>query len=174
MQEKLQRLLHWLHALESGVLALLLVAMIGLSISDIVMRNLFNSGFALAPQLVRILVLWLGLLGALYATRYNKHITVDVLARLLPLAARRLIKGVTSLFASAVCAIIAWYSYLFVRDSWSYGDVVFNDIPAWLVQAVIPASFLLVSIRFLIHAAGQFFFPGNLDQAGDTINQERA
>ena len=131
--------------------------MIGLSVADIFMRNVFNSGVSIAPPLVRIMVLWLGLLGALYATRRNKHITVDVLARMLPKKLNTVAKGVTSLFASAICLIIAWHSYLFVKDTFTYGDIVFDDTPAWIIQAIIPLSFSLISVRFCGHSLGYFF-----------------
>ena len=141
-------------------MALLLAAMISLSVTDIILRNLFDSGFPLGQQLVRVLVLWLGLLGALYATRYSKHISVDVLTRYLSPRAKAISSGLTSLFACLVCALIAWHSYLFVRDSRSYNDVLFNEIPAWAVQAIIPLGFSLICVRFLAHTFGWLFVSG--------------
>ncbi len=147
------------YIIESGLLILLLLTIIGLSFTDILLRNFFNSGLTFAPPVVRALVLWLGLLGALYATRDNKHITIDVLARLLPLKMQTHVKGFTSLFATIVCSVIAWHGFIFVYETHFYSDTVFGNTPAWLVQLVIPVSFLLIGIRFLVHGLRCFFVP---------------
>ena len=152
MRHTLDKILRAIHLAESGLLTALLVATIGLSMGDVVLRNLFNSGIPNGAQIVRILVLWLGLMGALYATRHSKHITVDILARLLKPKIQRLVKAITALFAAFICGVIAWHSAKFVYDSYTYGDTLFAQFPAWVAQIVIPSSFALIALRFALHA----------------------
>ena len=156
MRGFLKRLQDLVSFLESTALLLLLLAIISLAVADIFMRNFFDSGISLAQPVVRILVLWIGLLGALYATRDNKHITVDVLARLLPPKARLITRSAASLFAASVCMMVAWHGFRFVHDSFTYGDTVLGNVPAWIVQVVIPASFMLISVRFIGHGISYF------------------
>ncbi len=151
-----KRLLDLVNFLESTALILLLLAIISLAVADILMRNFFDSGISMAQPVVRILVLWLGLLGALYAARDNRHITVDVLARLLPQKARLIARGFASLFTASVCMVVAWHGFRFVRDTFVYGDTLFGSVPAWIVQFIIPASFMLIGIRFVGHGFGSF------------------
>ncbi len=64
--------------LEKCLLSLLLLSILVLASADVVMRNLFNSGLEIAGPAVRLLVLWLGLLSAVYATGQSKHISIDI------------------------------------------------------------------------------------------------
>ncbi|HIA08341.1 MAG TPA: TRAP transporter small permease subunit, partial [Chromatiaceae bacterium] len=78
-----RRLIQRLHRVEDGMLATLLFLMVTLAFSQIVLRNLFDSGFIWGEPVLRVLVMWLGLGGALVATRENNHISVDAVLRLL-------------------------------------------------------------------------------------------
>ena len=91
-----------LHRLEEAVLALLLGAMIVLASLQILLRGAFGSGLAWADPLLRVLVLWVGLLGAVTASREGRQITVDVLSRLLSERARAAVGAITGLFTAGV------------------------------------------------------------------------
>ena len=54
---------------EDSLMVILLSATILLAASQIVLRNLFDSGLIWADPTLRIMVLWLSLLGAIAATR---------------------------------------------------------------------------------------------------------
>ena len=64
---------HTLDKLESLVLSLLLFSMIGLSSLQIILRNFFQGGFVDAEPLLRLMVLWIGLIGAIAASRAYKQ-----------------------------------------------------------------------------------------------------
>ncbi|MGH8560727.1 MAG: TRAP transporter small permease, partial [Nevskiales bacterium] len=81
---RLQRGIRTLHALEDLLLALLLGAMVIVAAAQILLRNLFEWNFSWGDPLTRLLVLWVGLLGALAATRQNRHIAIDLVTHLLP------------------------------------------------------------------------------------------
>jgi TRAP-type C4-dicarboxylate transport system permease small subunit len=65
----LQRIKKWILIFEDGLMAILLSATILLAASQILLRNLFDSGIIWADPTLRIMVLWLALLGAIAATR---------------------------------------------------------------------------------------------------------
>lgn len=148
--QKLIRSIHWL---EDSFLILLLLVTVLLAGFDILARLLFDGGIIWIPPILRVLVLWLGLLGALLATRTQEHIAIDVVGRLAPPRARCLINALTSIFAAAVCLLIAWHSQRFIQLAWEYGDIAFARVPAWPLQLVIPISFLLMGLRFCIQSA---------------------
>lgn len=154
MQSIVAKALRVVHAVEEGVLALLLLSMIVLASLDIFLRMFTGGGLVWVSPLVRIMVLWLGLLGALLATRDNQHISIDILSRILGDAMRRWAQAFTSLFAALVCGVTAWYSIEFVQGSFEYQDEVMSGIPAWPMQIVIPLSFTMMSLRFALHSAG--------------------
>jgi len=142
-----------LQRVEDIVLALLLGAMILLAPVQILLRGVLGTGIAWVDPLLRVLVLWVGLLGAVAASFEGRHITVDVLSRLLPERARAAAGAVSSLFTAAVAALVAYHGARFVASELHFGSVAFSGIPAWTLEAVIPFSFGVVALRYLRLAA---------------------
>lgn len=147
-----QRLLTLLHRTEEAIIALLLGTMVVLAGTQIFMRNLLDSGIAWGDPLLRVMVLWVGLLGAMLATRQNKHIRIDILSRYLPPTWKRFSAVVTELFSSIICGLLAWHSGRFVHYEWMDGTEVFSGFPAWLAEVILPFGFAVISLRFLLLA----------------------
>ena len=147
-------LLRRLHQLEDGLLASVLTLMLTLAMADIVLRLIAGGGPIWIQPLLQVLVLWLGLLGALLASRSQEHIAIDVISRFVgPLGKR--ICGVSGMvFAATVCALVAISSVDFVKSSLEYQDTAFAQLPAWPLQMIIPLSFSLMALRFCLHAWG--------------------
>ena len=149
---------------EDGLLVLILTSMILLAAGQIVMRNFFDFGFIWNDELLRLLVLWLAVAGALAASRSDKHINIDVLNRFLPQRAAAAVRTITHLFTAAVCALVAWHSLEFVRMSYEFQDRLLGDVPAWALQAVLPLGFGLIAWRYIVHfslALAGLFKPGS-------------
>lgn len=126
--------------------------MIVFASAQIVLRNVFSIGLTWGDGLIRLTVLWLALLGALAASRDDRHITVGALVRWLPPGAQRAAHTVAALFGAIVSGVLAWYSLLFVRDSRTFGDTLLNGLPAWPLQAIMPIAFGLIAYRYLLQA----------------------
>lgn len=147
--QKLDRLGRWL---EQAVLFLLLGTLILLAATQIFMRNVLDSGMIWADEFLRITVLWLTLAGAVAASRENKHISIDILGRFLSTRIKLFTQLVVNMFTSAICLLLAWFSYSFVRDSLEYGDTVMGDMPGWIFQIVLPVGFSLIAYRYFVFA----------------------
>lgn len=141
-----------IHRIEDWLLVLTLLAMVLLAGIDILARSVLGGGILWIPPLLRVMVLWLGLMGALLATRSREHISIDLVNRLASKAVARWISVLTSAFAAAVCAIIAISASEFVGVAREFGDIAFGDIPAWPLQIIIPLSFGLMALRFAIQS----------------------
>ncbi|MGD8940370.1 MAG: TRAP transporter small permease subunit [Gammaproteobacteria bacterium] len=146
----LARVLTIVHGFEDSLLAMLLIAMILLAGTQILLRNVFETSLVWADPLLRITVLWAALLGALAASRDNKHITIDVLTRVMNEKARQATRIFTSLFTAVVTGIIAYHAGRFVIMEHESRNLVLG-IPAWIFEAIIPLAFGLMAIRYLIH-----------------------
>ena len=151
LNSRLNSLLDKLHCIEDSILALLLLGMILLATSQIFLRNLFDSGIIWADPLLRIMVLWLGLLGALAATRENKHITIDLLTRFLSELMCLVAKAFTNLFSAAIASILAYHSMRFVIMEYEAQSKAFSEVPAWTMELIMPIAFGLIALRFFIH-----------------------
>ncbi len=141
-----------LHQLESGLMTTLMVAMILMAFGQIVLRNIFEVSILWADPFLRHLVLWTGMLGAAMATRDGRHIKMDVLPQLLPPRGKAILSALTNLFSAGICCILSWAAVRFVRDELEFGGTAFLDIPTWIVQLILPAAFVIITVRFFIFA----------------------
>ncbi len=146
------RLLRGLHQLEDGLLALALGLLVLLSVGQIVARMAFDAGGVWIEPSMRLLILWLAMLGALAATRDGRHIAIDVLPRLLPPVGKRIAWAVGQLFAALICALMAWGSVdLILLERESAGEVV-SGLSIWVSLLILPIGFSLMALRMLVAA----------------------
>ena len=139
-------------SLETWLIVLVLGGLILLGAAQIVLRNFFSIGFAWGDGLARLAVLWLGLLGALAATRDGRHISMGAVTRWLPQRLRVATGVCADAFGAAVSAALAWASCSFVSDSREFGDTMLSDIPAWWFQSIMPVAFALIACQFVAQA----------------------
>lgn len=152
----LQKGIRILHNIEDSLLVLILLTLVTLAFSQIVMRNFFGTGTIWLDPLLRVLVLWVGMLGALVATRQNKQIKIDVLSRILPAGPKIVSRIITRSFAAIVSAIIAWHSYRFLIDEWNSGVTAFASVPAWIPESIIPFGFTVIALRYSLQVLALF------------------
>jgi TRAP-type C4-dicarboxylate transport system permease small subunit len=138
-------------AVETFLLVLVLGTMIVLAATQIALRNIWGTGFDWADEALRILVLWVTVLGAVAASRERRHVRIDALSRYLSSVVTRRTAVLIDAFTAVVCAALAWYSYQFVAESWLAGDrVLGGKVPAWSVQLILPVGFALISFRYAL------------------------
>lgn len=137
-------------AVENLLLVVLLLGMIGLSFAQIVLRNFFDTGFFWTDELLRLMVLWIAVVGAVAASRTDRHISINLVDNYLGKRSLALIKVVVHAFSATICALVTWFSIDFVRTSLEYGDVLLGGVPAWWLQLVLPLGFALICYRYSI------------------------
>lgn len=146
------RLYRFLLRLEESLLVIILLSTIIFAVTQIFLRNFFHSGLPWGDSLVRILVLWLGLIGAMIASRNHRHIKIDILSRYLSPANQLWLRRFTDSVTATVCFIVAWYAFVFVRIEYQDGMHAFENVPVWLTEAIIPFGFFIMAIRYLLSA----------------------
>ncbi len=138
-----------LHRVEDALLVALLSAMILLASTQILLRNFFDSGIVWIDPILRVLVLWLGLIGATVATRNNKHIRIDLLSRYFERNTHRLIQSIVGQVSAWTCLLVAWHGFRWIHLDYQDGMTSFAGIPAWMLEVVIPVTFTLIGLRYL-------------------------
>jgi TRAP-type C4-dicarboxylate transport system permease small subunit len=150
----LNRILTWLGkagiAAENALLLILLLGMIGLSAAQIILRNFFDIGFFWTDELLRLLVLWVAVIGAVAASRTDRHISINLVENYLGERSLALTRLVVHAFSAVICALVTWFSIDFVRTSHEYGDVLLGGVPAWWLQFVLPLGFGLIAYRYTL------------------------
>lgn len=137
---------------EDVLLVVVFAAMLLLAGTQIVMRNFLGSGFDWIDPLLRILVLWVGMLGAVVATREDRHISIDVLSRFAPRPVLPWLKRITAAATAIISGLLAWHTFRFVRDEYVYSDLEVAGLPVWIWQSILPLGFALMTWRFLLNA----------------------
>jgi len=137
---------------EDALLLVILISMILLAGTQIFLRNIVDTSLFWGDEMLRVMVLWLTIAGGLAASRMDKHISIAVLDRFLPVKAQLITKVIIDLFTASICALFAWHSGRFVMGSYEFGDILMRSVPAWTLQIIMPIGFSLMALRHLIHA----------------------
>lgn len=108
-------------------------------VSEVAEYAMYVGAFAAAPWVLR-----LGL-----------HVKVDIISRSLPRATARAVDLLADAVSLAICLFTAFYSAGAAYNSFESGSSIYKSlvIPEWLLLAVIPASFLLLSSELLLRIA---------------------
>ena len=146
------RLYRFFLRFEESLLVIILLCTITFAVTQILLRNFLHAGIPWGDSLVRILVLWLGLIGAMIASRNHRHIKIDILSRHLKPANQTRLRRFTDVITSAVCFIVAWYAFSFVMIEYQDGMTAFESVPVWVTQIIIPYAFFTMAVRYLLSA----------------------
>lgn len=137
-----------LYGIENSLLVGALSTMIVLSFGQIVLRNFFSVSIPWIDPLQRFLVLWIGLLGAMVATRDDNHITIDVVSFFLSARARAAVRVLTDLFAAGVSLVLAWAAVRFLQQEMTGGMNAFGNVPTWVAELILPIAFAVIGLRY--------------------------
>jgi C4-dicarboxylate transporter, DctQ subunit len=146
----LKQIDRFLEIIEGQLIIIILSLTILLSFGQMLMRNFFDTGIVWGDTLLRQWVLWLGFLGAALAVRQNKHISIEIFSNLSSLYWKRIIGIFIRLVAGVISGFLtlaAWSFMIFEKQSES---TLFLDIPVWVFQIILPYSFMIISIRFIL------------------------
>ncbi len=152
--------------LEGWLLVLFLTAMVILTFLQVALRALFTYGQAhwannlmgqidWAEPLVRLLVLWVSLVGASLVTGENRHIKIDLMSDLLPPG----LLPYRELLLSTACAVITGFivksSISYIRMEAAFGGELFAGLPNWVGQLILPIGFSVIFLRFVLKAVSE-------------------
>ncbi len=174
------RLTWWAGRTEDGILAAALLLMALIPVVELVGRTWFGIGIPGATEYLQHLTLWIGFLGAMLATRDNKHLKIMATVNWLPLRASRVVDCLGAFISAAVCAglfgaslqlvvaeapglppwtakfipdfIQRWLNPFGLFESGSLTTVA-GWIPIWVAEAVMPFGFAVMAIRFILYAS---------------------
>jgi TRAP-type C4-dicarboxylate transport system permease small subunit len=150
IQSLLARLERFGRLAENAALVILLATLVLLAVGQIILREVFETGFFRADELIQLLVLWLAMVGSIAATRDNRHIRIDALSHLLPDGAVTAIRLFVDVFAAIVCGVIAWQAWRYLQLEIEFEDTVLINVPAWLAHVIVPGAFALMSYQFAV------------------------
>jgi C4-dicarboxylate transporter, DctQ subunit len=147
----LNNIIDKLSRLESSLIIILLGVMVILAFLQVILRNLFSFGFLWADPLLRYMVMWVGFLGAVIATREEKHFGVDFLTRYF---SQRFLHG-TKIFVDSFAAVVAFLlmraAYQFLMEGIGAEEKDIFELPRRIYFAIIPLGFGLIGLHFVFN-----------------------
>jgi TRAP-type C4-dicarboxylate transport system permease small subunit len=143
--------MRFLRAIESGLLVILLTGMVGVAAWQVISRVFFEGGLHWGDAFVRVMVLWIAMLGAMVAARSDDHIRIDLFSRWLPDGVNQGLRRLAALLTATVLGLFAWHSYEFVRLEYEDGMIAFAAVPAWICEAIMPVAAAVMCLRYLLH-----------------------
>ena len=146
---QLQQFYKKLLQLETFLLVATFLIVLIIAVTQILLRNFFDTGIVWADTFLRISVLWLGMMGALVASRNNNHIAMNLGQKYLSDKNLIMVKIIIYFFTALVCFIISWYGLNLVQMEYEEAGIAFANIPIWYTVSIIPIAFLIIALRYL-------------------------
>lgn len=156
----MEKILNYLTSIERFLASLLVIILTSFVVLDVGARELFKVGIPWAQKGAVYMMIWAGFLGAILITQKVEHLRPEVADKLWKGKLRPFYLRFHNLMVFGFTLTMAYYSYQYVMESKEFGDRnVIIDMPMWLMQAIIPYTFLSMSLRYLYF----IFFPKEKD-----------
>jgi len=134
--------------IEKILAASCLLALLLLSLSQVIMRNFFEIGFSNIDIITRHLVLFVTFMGAALVSEGNKHIKIDCVTATIKDTTKEKLKQPLLLISSIVCAVFFWYALQFWLDEKTYAPD--SEQLALYLALILPFGFFVLSLHFLL------------------------
>ncbi|CAD7288823.1 TRAP transporter small permease [Campylobacter suis] len=119
-----------------------------LAFVNVVMRYVFNSGFAWAGEMVNYLFIWSAFFAAAYGFKRGIHISVTILIEKFPPQVAKAYVIFSHILTTTFLLFIVVYGvqYLMVMHELDFMSVDLG-VPQWIPMVVLPVAFLGASYR---------------------------
>jgi len=132
----------------TGMAVFLMLSLIVFSFIQVMLRNLFGISMNSADEFMRNGVLWIAFIGAVLTTLRGKHISIDILPRLVTGKGKKILDWTLTISAAMICLVMTFYSVKFIILEIEMKSVIAGFCPAWLIESIIPVGFFLLAISF--------------------------
>jgi len=157
-----RRILRGVVATEKAISVLLLVAILGLVVAQVVMRFVFQRPLFWSDELARYCYVWLSFVAAVAVTAGRSHVRIDLINRFLPPGGQRFVEVLARVVVIGTCAYL-------VYGSWQWLMTTIRPVsPALglrmvLVYGVVWLAFAAMALHGIVSLA--LYFAGREDPA---------
>ena len=136
---------------ENVFLAICFGAMVGIIFLQFILQALFHIPVPWASEAALNLMIWLACFGASAAARNRRHISLELLARVLPPKAKMRVASVAYAVSSLFCLAAAWMGAHFTIDTYNFGSrSLVMRIPMWIIYSALPVAAIMLAVRFAL------------------------
>lgn len=140
----------------SGVLTaaatICLLAVIGLSAADVLVRYINGNGILGAIQVVELLMVILTALGLMVAQRHKDHVAIDLIAMYLPRRVAQALRTIGYFSMSALFLVATWIALSIAFDSFARHEVSVGvlELQVWPARIAVPIGMLALSFQLFV------------------------
>jgi TRAP-type C4-dicarboxylate transport system permease small subunit len=133
------------------LLGLMLLAMVALSVWNVMSRYLFSASLLWADEIAVFGMIAMGWLGAIVVAWRRMDIRMSVVSEMLPAGMQRWVMIVQHLTTGLLCGWVAWLSWGYVARLLKFGMTSDGArIPLWTVHICITISLAVLSAVALV------------------------
>lgn len=139
------------YRVNSVIVVVVLLTMVVLSFTQVILRNVAHGGILWADAVLRHLVMFVGMFGAVIAARQGRQIGIDIFSRVSNRTFKTVLNWTTGVFTIVICTLLTRAAWVFVLSEKEYASTISGSIPAWPFQMVIPIGFALIGLQVLLN-----------------------
>lgn len=143
----------FLRGTENWILTIALAVMMMLPLIEAGLRKVGHSGLAGTNSIVQHLTLILGMLGGAVAAREARLLAMSSAGTFFKGRMKDFAGIFSGAFATMITIFLCVAGWQFAQSNKEAGDKIAYDIPAWIVQLVLPIGFGLIAWRLLWHSS---------------------
>jgi tripartite ATP-independent transporter DctM subunit len=137
---------------ENGLAVAAFLGMGLLPVLELGLRAAFDVGVPGSFGYVQHLTLWVAFLGAMIASREQRHIMLFHGLSILPEGFRRPSRAVVAGISGAVAMGLCWAAIQFVISETESNSILGGWLPVWIAELVLPLAFGTIALRFVEQA----------------------
>ena len=135
---------------EEYLLVTLMVVEVVVVFAQVVTRYIFKSPLAWSEELARYMFIWLVWIGAAYATKMRKNITIDIVSSKLKGNMKLISEIINFVLFAALMLFMLWTTVTVTKQVYVSNSIgTGTHLPMWIVWLSLPLSMALNLFRYL-------------------------
>ena len=129
------------------LLGLALLAMVALSVWNVVARYIFNAALLWADEVAIFAMIVVTWIGAIVVSWRRTEISMNMIVAMLPTGWQRPIGALQQAITAAICGWVAWLSWAYVARVFRFGMT--SDaarLPLWIFHSTITLSLICMAL----------------------------
>lgn len=127
------------------ILCVVLLSMVVILMAHIIARYIFNNSLTWSEELLKILLVWFGLLSVSVLAARREHVSIVVFKEHMPKKVADFLTKLTQLLTVVVCLVVVFIGVQYVLQA-GYRPTPALRLPYAYAYAAIPVSFVFVTL----------------------------
>lgn len=143
--EALDRFIEIVYKILKVVLCVVLISMVVILMAHIIARYVFNNSLTWSEELLKILLVWFGLLSVSVLAARREHVSIVVFKEHMPKKVADVLTKVTQVITVIICLVVIYVGVQYVLSA-GYRPTPALRLPYGYAYAAIPVSFAFVTL----------------------------